>query len=128
MGQLQMLSSKQRTARILIVEDEPLIALNLEDALLDAGFQIAGVAGKLQKALAVIESGGCDVAIIDTNLAGVSASPIAEALATRGLPFVVLSGYSPEQMPSELAGAPFLQKPCSPDLLVETVIGLLHDR
>ena len=63
---------KQEHARILIVEDEPVIALNLEELLVDAGFKIAAIAGKLEKALALIESGACDAAIVDANLAGVS--------------------------------------------------------
>ena len=54
--------------------------------------------GKLEKARALIESDACDVAIVDANLAGVSASPAAIALAALGLPFIVTSGYSPEQM------------------------------
>ena len=58
-----------RTARVLIIEDEPIIALGIEDLLIDAGFQIAGVAARLEKALSLIESGTCDVAIVDANLA-----------------------------------------------------------
>ena len=118
----------KRTARILIVEDEPIIALNLEDVLIDAGFQIAGVAGKLEKALALIESCACDAAIVDANLAGVSASPVAIALAARGLPFIIMSGYSPEQLQSVFPGALFVQKPCRPELLIHTLTTLLLDR
>ncbi len=124
----QMPVNKQRAARVLIVEDEAIIALSLEDVLVDAGFQIAGVVGKLDKALALIESGACDVAIVDANLAGVSASPAAIALAARGLPFIVTSGYSPEQMDGLFPGALFIQKPCRPDLLIETLDALLPDR
>ena len=124
----QMPVNKQRAARVLIVEDEAMIALSLEDVLVDAGFQIAGVVGKLDKALALIESGACDLAIVDANLAGVSASPAAIALAARGLPFIVTSGYSPEQMDGLFPGALFIQKPCRPDLLIETLDALLPDR
>jgi hypothetical protein len=74
---------KQQQARILIVEDEPIIALTLQDLLAGAGFEIAGVAVKLATAFALIESGRCDAAILDANLAGVSASPVASALAAR---------------------------------------------
>jgi DNA-binding NtrC family response regulator len=120
-----MQADRQRTARILIVEDEPMIALSLEDVLLDAGFVIAGVVGKLDKALALIESGACDAAIVDANLAGVSASPAAIALAERSLPFIMMSGYSKEQMPGEYPRAFFLSKPCRPDLLIETLNSIL---
>ena len=118
---------RQRTVRVLIVEDEPMIALGLEDVLIDAGFEIAGVAGKLEKALALIEDGACDAAIVDANLAGVSASPIANALTKRGLPFIVTSGYSQQQMLGQFAGAPFLQKPCRPELLVQTLNNLVQN-
>ena len=107
----QMPVNKQQTARILIVEDEPVIAITLEEVLIDAGFAIAGVAGKLDKALALVESGGCDAAIVDANLAGVSASPVAISLAARGLPYIVMSGYSPDQMRGEYPGA-FLALRC----------------
>lgn len=124
----QMPVNPQRTVRVLIVEDEPMIALSLEDVLIEAGFQIAGVAGKLEKALALIKEGGFDAAIVNSNLAGVSASPVANALATCGLPFIVTSGYSQEQMQSQFAGAPFLQKPCRPELLIQTLNTLLLNR
>jgi DNA-binding response OmpR family regulator len=123
----QMTVSKQRAARILIVEDEPMIALSLEDTLVDAGFQIAGVAAKLDKALALIESGACDAAIVDANLAGVSASPAVIALAARGLPCIMLSGYAKEQMLGEYPRAFFLSKPCRPELLIDTLNSVLFD-
>ncbi len=124
----QMPDNKERTGRVLIIEDEPLIALSLEDVLINAGFQIAGVAGKLEKALALIESVACDVAIVDANLAGVSASPAAIALAARRLPYIVMSGYSPEQMQGVFPGAHFIQKPCRTELVIETLNALLLDR
>jgi DNA-binding response OmpR family regulator len=128
MHQHQMPVNKQRAVRVLIVEDEPMIALNFEDVLIDAGFQIAGVAGKLEKAMALIEGGACDAAIVDANLGGVSASPAAIALAARGLPFIVTSGYLPEQMQGIFPGALFVQKPCRPELLIQTLNTLLLNR
>jgi DNA-binding NtrC family response regulator len=123
----QVTVSKHQKARILIIEDEAMIALGLEDVLVDAGFKIAGVAGRLDKALALIESGACDAAIVDANLAGVSASPAAVALAARGLPFIMMSGYSKEQMLGEYPQAHFLSKPCRPELLIETLNAALLD-
>lgn len=115
----------QKPARILIVDDEPIIALSLEEMLVDAGFTIAAVVHKTDKALALIESGACDAAIIDANLAGVSASPAASALATRGMPFIVLSGYSREQLQGDFPGAHFMQKPCRPAQLIQAVREML---
>ncbi len=114
-----------KSPRILIVEDEAMIALVLEECLTDAGFTIAGVAGRLDAALASIAGGAIDAVILDANLAGVSAGPAALALTARGIPFVVVSGYSPQQQAREFAGAPCLQKPCRPDALIEVLRGLL---
>ena len=123
-----IIGAKQRTVRVLILEDEPLIAFGIEDILLDAGFAIAGVTTKLEDALALVESGACDAAIVDSNLAGVCAGPAAVALVERGLPFIVLSGYSEEQLKNCFSGARFLQKPCRPELLLETLNAALPKR
>jgi DNA-binding response OmpR family regulator len=116
-----MAVDQQEDARILIVEDAPMLALDLEEFLVDAGFKIAAIAGTFEKALALIESGACDAAILDANLAGVSASPLASALTARGLPFIVLSGYSSEQLQGAFPGALFLQKPCRPAQLIQAL-------
>ncbi len=121
----QMTVSQLRPARILIVEDEPLIALGIEDGLVDAGFEIVGVTGKLDNALSLIQHDACDAAIVDANLAGVSASPIAVALAARNLPFIILSGYSKEQMQGAFPRALFLSKPCRTELLIEKLNSIL---
>lgn len=110
-----------KLARIIIIEDEPLIALDLQDLLVDAGFEIAGVAGKLENALALIESTVFDAAIVDANLGGVSSSPAATALTTRGLPFIVLSGYSVKQQFAAFPGGHFIQKPCRPAQLIQAL-------
>jgi len=114
-----------RPPRILIVEDEPMLAFVLEEVLIDAGFEVAGVATKLAAALAVIESGGCDAAILDANLGGVSAGPAASALAARGLPCLIVSGYSPDQLPGAFSGVLCLQKPCQPDRLIQALRSIL---
>jgi DNA-binding response OmpR family regulator len=114
--------------RVLIVEDEPMLAFALEEFLIEANFDIAGVAGDLETALAIIESGVCDVAILDANLAGVSAGPAATALTARGLPFLILSGYSLDQKQGSFAGALRLQKPCRPDRLIQALRSILPAR
>ncbi len=98
-----------------------MLALDLEEIIVDAGFKISAIAGTLEKALALIESGGFDAAIVDANLAGVSASPLASAMTARGLPFIVLSGYSSEQLQGAFPGALFLQKPCRPAQLIQAL-------
>lgn len=107
--------------RILIVEDEPLIASVFSDVILDAGFAIAGVARKIDDALAIIEAGGCDGAVLDPNLFGVSSAPIAEALTARGIRYLVISGFMLAQLPDIFRGAPYLRKPVGLPQLIEAL-------
>ena len=97
------------------------MAHDIQDFLVEAGFEIAGLAGRLEKALALIENALFDAAIVDANLGGVSSSPAASALTARGLPFIVLSGYSREQVQGAFLGALFIQKPCRPAQLIQAL-------
>jgi DNA-binding response OmpR family regulator len=116
-----------RGPRILIVEDEPLIAIELEFVLREANFEIADITGKLERALLAIEGGTCDAAVLDANLEGISAAPVAIALASRGLPFLVLSGYASAQQPEALRAAPCLQKPADPAQIVKLLNQILAE-
>jgi DNA-binding response OmpR family regulator len=108
--------------RILIIEDEPMIALGLQDLLIASGFKVAGVAAKLAKALAMIELGALDAAIVDANLGGVSASPAGAALDAKELPYLLLSGYSAKQQAEAFPGAAlFMQKPFIPERLIKVL-------
>ena len=122
--QVQM--DKEQSMRVLIIEDEPVLALTLEDLLLDAGFVVVGIAGKLQKALDLIGSAKFDVAIIDANLGGTSASPAASALTAKGLPFIVVSGYSAEQLRPAFPNAVVMMKPYQPDQLIRALKDITH--
>ncbi len=102
-----------------------MLAFMLEELLADAGLAIAGVATRLDAALSLIAAGGCDAAILDANLAGVSAAPAAAALKVRGVPFLVLSGYSPDQQKGAFSGATLLQKPCRSDTLIQALNDIL---
>ncbi len=124
-GSLLMTEHDPRLPRILIVEDEPLLAFALEEYLRLAGFEVAGVMGRLPTALAAIENISFDAAVLDANLAGVSAAPAASALTARGVPFVVVSGYLPEQQQTAFSGGIRLQKPCRPDDLVRALQDIL---
>lgn len=115
-----------RAMRILIVEDEPLIAFEMEQTLTDAGFEIAGVAARVEEALALIESGALDAAVLDANLNRVSAAPIAIALTARGVPFVVTTGYTPEQLPDGFAAGAVIEKPCLPEQVIEALKAALQ--
>ena len=97
--------------RILIVEDEYLIARDAADTLEDAGFEIVDIAGSVAMALKSIAGNTIDVAILDANLAGESAEPVAIALKQLGIPFLVVTGYGKDQWQGAYADAPYLSKP-----------------
>ncbi|MDB5693067.1 MAG: CheY-like receiver [Alphaproteobacteria bacterium] len=101
----------ERRLRILIVEDEMLVAMNIEDMLLELGHEVAGIASRLEPALALAREGGFDVAMLDVNLAGDRSFPVADLLIARGIPFVFATGYGPEGIDAEYRDQPVLQKP-----------------
>ena len=112
-------------ARIHIVDDEPLIAENIKADLTDAGFEVVGMASRVDKALKLFDEIECDAAILDANLAGVSAVTAAAALSRRKIPFIVLSGYTRDQLPFEFAGAEYIQKPYQSRKLIPTLTQIL---
>jgi CheY-like chemotaxis protein len=100
-----------RPLRILIVEDEMLVAMNIEDMLLDLGHEVAGLAGRLEPALALAREAEIDVAMLDVNLAGEQSFPVADALIERGVPFLFATGYGLKGIPECYRDRPVLQKP-----------------
>ena len=107
--------------RVLIVEDEFLIATGLAAVLQDAGCEIIGMAASVPKSLRLLALSGGDAAVLDANLAGVSSEPVAAALRQSDIPFIVLSGYAQGQLSGALADAPYLAKPCKGTDLVAAV-------
>jgi CheY-like chemotaxis protein len=102
---------------VLIVEDEPLIAMMLEDFLDSLGHTVAGTAESVPEALARVEQGGFDVAIIDVNLKGQQVWPVADRLAAAGTPFVLATGGHIDPPPPAHAHAPVLTKPYTIDAI-----------
>ena len=100
---------------ILIVEDEPLIAMMLEDFLESMGHTIRGTCDTVSQALTEAERGGFDLAILDVNLKGESVWPVAAALRKKGTPFVLASGGHVEPPPAEFKNAPMIEKPFTID-------------
>jgi DNA-binding response OmpR family regulator len=107
--------------RVLVVEDDALIGLDISHQLLDAGFDVVGPATSVARALRLIGENGCDVAVLDVNLGAETAEPVARELRARGTPFVVLSGYSSDQHAPGFGGAPTLSKPARSEELVATL-------
>jgi DNA-binding response OmpR family regulator len=98
--------------RILVVEDEFLIALDLEDALGELGCEIVGPAATVSDAMQLVEAKPPDAAVLDVRLVDGSTAPIALELRRRGVPFLVLTGYERQQVgESVLRDSPMLAKP-----------------
>ena len=100
---------------VLIVEDEPLISMMLEDFLDALGHGIAGTCESVPEALARVEQGGFDVAIIDVHLKGEHVWPVADRLTEKGIPFIVATGGHIEPPPAQHENAPVLSKPYTID-------------
>lgn len=116
--------SKLTGRRVLVVEDEALVAMLVEDALLDAGAGVIGPAATVAEALACLERETPDVAVLDLNLAGETSTPVADVLAARGIPFVVATGYGADGLPPGHAKATVLAKPYDPDDLTAALARL----
>jgi len=99
--------------RLLIVEDEAMVAMLIEDALLELGCEVVGPAGSVRAALRLAEAtdGALDGALLDINLGGEKVYPVAAALARRGVPFVFVSGYGAAGLDEPYAGTPVVRKP-----------------
>ena len=103
---------------ILIVEDEPLIAMMLEDFLESLGHDVVGTCESVEEALDHVQKGGFDVAIIDVQLKdGKQVWPVADRLAEEGTPFVLATGGHVEPPPEKHANAPVLSKPYTIDAI-----------
>ncbi len=100
---------------ILIVEDEPLIAMMLEDFILSLGHEVAGPCETVGEALEAVAGKSFHLAILDVNLKGENVWPVARALRERGVPFVLASGGHVEPPPPEFADTPMIEKPYTID-------------
>jgi CheY-like chemotaxis protein len=97
--------------RILVVEDEALTAAAIQSSLSAAGFDVIGPAASVSQALALMDRGSCDAAVLDISLGNETSEPIARKLTSSGTPFVVVTGYSRARMPEIYRAAPFIRKP-----------------
>jgi DNA-binding response OmpR family regulator len=107
--------------RILAVEDEALIAMELEDMLSDLGHEVIGPAATVAAALGLLEGARPDAAVVDANLGGESARPVVEALVAAGIPVVLASGYDDRELGKLGFGAPTVGKPYSCRELAEAI-------
>ena len=107
--------------RVLVVEDEAMVAMMLEDMLDDLGCQVVGPAASLAAGLELARSAPLDAAVLDVNLAGEKVFPIADALSERGVPFVFATGYGRAGLREKDTARPVVQKPYSTQDLTRTL-------
>ncbi len=113
---------------ILIVEDEPLIAMMLEDFLESLGHRVAAVCDDVDEALAWADRGGFDVAILDVQLKdGAPAWPVADRLAANGIAFVLATGGHVEPPPPAHGGVPMLAKPYTIEAIEPAILAACGD-
>lgn len=97
--------------RVLVVEDEIMVALLLQDMITDLGHRVVGPVGRLGKALEMATSEAIDMAILDVNLDGEEVYPVADALAARHIPFAFVTGYGRDGLREPYCASPILAKP-----------------
>ena len=106
---------------ILIVEDEPLIAMMLEDFLESLGHRVAATCDTVECALDKTETGGFDLAILDVNLKGENVWPVATKLREKNVPFVIATGGHVDPPPPEFNDAPVIEKPYTVDRVTPAI-------
>jgi CheY-like chemotaxis protein len=113
--------------RILVIEDEPLIAMTIEFSIEGLGHAMIGPIAHLDEALVAAQGDDYDCAIIDINIIGGPSHAVAEIMAARQRPFIVASGYGEHSLPAALRNRPRLTKPYSGAAL-ETELQRMADR
>ncbi|MRX52304.1 response regulator [Paracoccus sp. S-4012] len=107
--------------RVLIVEDEVLIAMHLEDMLASLGHEVVAAATRIGNAIELAREGDFDFAILDLNVAGTKSFPVADILRQRGIPFAFATGYGSEGLVDGYRDVPVLEKPYAPHDLERTI-------
>jgi len=115
------MTAQDTKRRILVIEDEMLIAMLLEDMLSDLGHEVVGAVTRVNDALTAVTRDDFDIAILDLHLNGQSAYPVADALIDRGVPFAFATGYGESGLPEKYRGRPILQKPFAREDLEATL-------
>jgi CheY-like chemotaxis protein len=97
--------------KLLLIEDEAMVAFFMEDMLMDMGHEVGAIASRMPEALEIARTGAFDLAILDVNLDGKPSYPIAEVLRERSIPFAFATGYGIKGIDPRFADVPVLTKP-----------------
>jgi CheY-like chemotaxis protein len=112
-------------ARVLVVEDEPLLRLNLEDMLTELGCIIAASEGTVAKGLKVAQSEQIEIAVLDINLGGIRIDPVCHTLTARSIPFILTTGYDEDGLVEQGLASVVLEKPFSQEDLQAALMAVL---
>lgn len=112
--------------KVLVVEDEALIAMVLEDILDMLGFTVVGSATTLAEADGLADVGGFEIAVLDVNLGTDPVYPLADRLISRGVGVIFATGSHPDTLPERYAGCPVMEKPYA-FAAVERALGALRN-
>lgn len=114
--------------RVLVVEDNPLLALDLDDALRESGVEVVGPALDFDTGMALLREDALDGAVLDIDIGGRPVWPIARGLREEGVPFVFVSADCGKGLPDDLAGSVCLAKPAGTDAILTTVSAVMKAR
>jgi CheY-like chemotaxis protein len=113
--------------RILVVEDEAIVAMLLEDMLAELGYEVVGPVTRLDRALDLARGALIDAAVLDVNVNGNDSYAVADALRARAIPFVFATGYGTKELAERFRDSPITQKPFHRDDL-ERALGIAMGR
>ncbi len=119
------MDSSNAGRRVLLVEDEMMVAGMVQRMLTDLGYAVAGTATTVGEAMEMIGSRGIDAAVLDINLDGEMSYPVADELVGRGIPFLFSTGYGGGDLPDAYQGSHVLKKPFRRSGLGDALAGLL---
>jgi CheY-like chemotaxis protein len=112
--------------RVLVVEDEALVALQLEDMLVEFGCAVIGPASRVAQALELLGGEPVEAAVLDLNIAGELVYPVADELGTRGLPYIFVTAYGTSGLTEPYRSRPVLEKPFSRRELLQAMLDALQ--
>lgn len=119
-------SAALQNVKVFVVEDESLVAMQLEDMLFDLGCDVVGIAMRLARAHEMLDSGlEVQVAILDVNIGGEKIYPIAERFRKVGVPIVFATGYGRSGVEEEWQGCTILQKPYTTQQIETSILSLI---
>ena len=114
--------------RVLVVEDEPMIAMMFDEMIQDFGSEAIGPVSQMKEALRLASTAELDAAVLDINLGGAVVYPVADALEERGVPLIFATGYRPDALPARFAQRTALPKPFTYATLAAALDAALADQ